>query len=375
MPLDHYLADPASGTMTPEFVLLNLKDGFSQPINYTSWARIENFTGGVPNAVDRILDAAYPIGTALDPFERTVVALNSLPDPTDFDGTADSVRITMKVGVSTKDNIPPSSAGDYLPGFAPIDFRVNDTTQVQYTLANYYAYDDGAAEYGAGLNLPGGQLAYEFDMAVATPDTIVAIDFYFPEFGNPANQVIRLFLLKDLLGNVDSELHSEAPVTIRRTGNNKFYTHKLQRPVGVQTRFYVGWQQTTASDLAVGLDKNTGTGDKIYYNTTGLWVQNTAVKGSLMIRPRFGKGEGLITHAPELSVGSVYPNPASDFFVIPCVATDIELFDVSGRAVSLTIEPAVGYTRVHVGGLPAGIYVVRFAAGMELQRQKLLIAR
>jgi hypothetical protein len=375
MPLDHYLTDPASETITPEFVLLNLKDGFSQPINYSSWATIENFTGGSVNTINRNLDTAFPVGSALDPFERTVVPLNTLPDPADFDPGADSVRIRVKVGVSTKDNIPPGSAGDYLPGFTPIDFRVNDTTQVQYTLANYYAYDDGVAEYGAGLNLPGGQLAYEFEMAIPSPDTVVAIDFYFPEFGNPANQVIRLFLLKDLLGNTDSELHSEAPVTIRRTGNNRFYTHTLQRPVTVQTKFYVGWQQSTASDLAVGLDKNTGTGDKIFYNTTGLWVQNTAVQGSLMIRPRFGKGDGLITQLPEITRDPIYPNPANDFLVLPAEASGIQFFDVSGRAADVSSEPSADATRVHVGHLPQGLYVVRFATSRGVRREKLVIAR
>jgi len=38
----------------------------------------------------------------------------------------------------------------------PIDLRVNDTIRAEYLLHDYYAYDDGTAEYAAGTNINGG---------------------------------------------------------------------------------------------------------------------------------------------------------------------------------------------------------------------------
>ncbi len=104
---------------------------------------------------------------------------------------------SINSGDNIIDRVPPRDSGDYTPNYIPIDFRVNDTTRATYVLANYYAYDDGSAEFGAGLNQPAAEVAYLFKMITNKPDTIVAIDLYFPDFGDQSSQTIVIHVRKD----------------------------------------------------------------------------------------------------------------------------------------------------------------------------------
>ena len=53
----------------------------------------------------------------------------------------------------------------------------NDTVLFQQKFYNYYAYDDGTAEYGYGLNASGGKIAMRFSLAKA--DTLRGVQMYF----------------------------------------------------------------------------------------------------------------------------------------------------------------------------------------------------
>jgi Secretion system C-terminal sorting domain len=134
----------------------------------------------------------------------------------------------------------------------------------------------------------------------------------------------------------------------------------LVEPAGVKGQFYVGWEQTSSAVIAVGLDKNTDSGDRIYSNINGTWQQNVALKGSLMIRPVFGKGNGgPITEIEKNQSLSVYPNPSHGIFYTSAFVEDAILYDLSGRKVAIDVERSPESTKITLHNSAAGLYVLR----------------
>ena len=55
----------------------------------------------------------------------------------------------------------------------------NDTTNFEIKFSNFYSYDDGKAEYAAGLNQKNSELVLEY--FTYTSDTLTHIQILFPE--------------------------------------------------------------------------------------------------------------------------------------------------------------------------------------------------
>ncbi len=371
MPLDHFVENPDSNLTAPilsvhnlEFIPGNTDQSDVQPLNYDSEDSVLIYRNGIKMQFAHILDVATSIGSPLLPLEFRSLPIATLPILSDISVIDSAASIKLKLWINSGDNIVPSVAnpfGDYDPvKYAPIDFRHNDTTTIDFTLANYYAYDDGTAEFGAALNQPGAQLAYLFEMRTDKPDTIRSLDLHFPSIGQNVNQSIEILISKDLTGDPSSFLHRET-VTVQRNTQNKFWNLILNRFVGVQNKFYVGWKQSTASVLPIGLDKNTNSGDKIFFNLNGAWEQNTLLTGSLMIRPVFGKGEGIITGLPVGKTEPIrfYPNPNRGSFLVVGDTEDIQLYDITGKPISFIAEKTEEGTHIDMGSVPAGIYILR----------------
>ncbi len=385
MPINHFMEDPAANLFPPvislhnlEFIPGNTNDSDVQPINYDSEDSVLVYRNNTELIFTHVLDQATSIGNPLQPLEFRKTSLQTLPDLSMLAPVDSAARIKLKLWINSGDNVVPSVAdplGDYDEiRYSPIDFRHNDTTQVEFTLANYYAYDDGEAEFGAALNQPGAQLAYLFNMKTLSPDTIVALDLYFPKFGEDITQSIQILILKDLTGDPGSFLHTEN-VTVQRRTQNNFWRMVPSRFVGVQNQFYVGWRQTAPSVLAIGLDKNTDSGSKIFYNINGAWEQNTTLKGSLMIRPVFGKGDGIITGVEQNETVSpaFYPNPSSGSFVVVGDPEDIKVFDLTGRSVDFSLQDHGEGKFVQLSSAPRGIYILRVQTKKEISTHRIRV--
>src|SRR5690606_14202913 len=144
------------------------------------------------------------------PKEHLTIRMDTLPDindPLQFppDPAIDSTLIRLTLALQTRDNVPlnkmpplePDSTGDYTINYAPIQFTTNDTVTVDYVLSSYYAYDDGVAEYGAGLIEAGNLVAYAFEMDTSyalKQDTLIGFDIYFPPYAITSNQTIDFFI-------------------------------------------------------------------------------------------------------------------------------------------------------------------------------------
>jgi Secretion system C-terminal sorting domain len=371
MPIKHYLSNIATNSVKPSLVITNLRadqiPGNGQPVSYSSSAQIStNKKGQPPSIVNLPLDINLNIGSELLYQQQRTVTLNTMPGPLAFDPTADSIHIKLGVIFDSGDNKTKTlTEGDYdFNVFSPIEFRTNDSITTQYILSNYYAYDDGTAEYGAGLNAAGAQLAYQFDMKTDQPDTIVAVDIYFPRFGDDSNQVIQFQILRALTTS-PSDILYQASLPVQRNTFNKFWRIKLiDQPAAVKGKFFIGWKQNSSAVIAVGLDKNTDSGNKLFANLNGTWEPNTSIKGSLMIRPVFGRGKGTggpITSAAKDQVNeiSIYPNPSHGVFYIAGITGPVEMYDTTGRKISIELEAENGRTKITILQPNAGIYLLR----------------
>jgi hypothetical protein len=320
------------------------------------------------------LQDSTSVGNGLAGLERRTFTVGSTLPPSLFDANADSFKIKLKLSLATKDNVLPANNGDYDSAkYKSIDFRLNDTTRAEFVLSRYYAYDDGSAEYGIGLNQPGAQVAYLFNMKTPQPDTIVAVDFYFPRFGDESSQIILLRILSDLTDTQQSILYEEN-ISVDRSQQNKFRRHKLIRnTVGVQGSFYIGWKQSSAGTIPIGWDKNTDSGDKISYNTNGLWKPNLTEKGSMMLHPVFGKG-GVVTGIhPEAPLLTAFPNPNSGIFFLPEEPEYVDLFDLTGKPVSFSREAQDHQTKIVIAQAFPGLYVLKTLSNNKYTIQKIMV--
>jgi hypothetical protein len=138
--------------------------------------------------------------------------------------------------------------------------------------------------------------------------------------------------------------------------------------------FYFGWKEPTSGSVKVGLDKNNDTNENIFVYVNGEWSNNTNVSGSLMIRPSFGKGTGIITALPgDEKNFTLYPNPSSGTFYLPKHAQHVEVLDVTSKKINPTVEEEEQRKRVIISNPSTGIYIVRWTDRKGLRVSKLVI--
>ena len=213
-------------------------------------------------------------------------------------------------------------------------------------------------------------------MKTIKPDTIVSLDLYFPNFGENIDQSIQIQILKDLTGDPGSFLHLET-VKVQRSSHNNFWRFKLSRFIGVKDQFYIGWKQSASSVLAIGLDKNTNSGDKIFFNLNGAWEPNVNLTGSLMIRPIFGKFTGTITGLEEEQIvaPAFFPNPSDGHFTITGEVERIEIYTITGQQIDFTASNSNQGKEIHINNPASGIYLLRLHSAQGITVHRLMVGR
>jgi len=254
-------------------------------------------------------------------------------------------------------------------------YAVNDTVRGNFIFHDFQAYDDGSAEFGAGVNQVGGRIAYQF--AVSSPDTLVSIDMYFPNInGNAVGTPIDIFVLKDLGETPQSSLLKSSLSIQNSSAINQYRTYTISPAIIVQDTFYIGYQQNTNEFVPVGLDVNTNTADNIYFDVAGVWEMNTEIIGSLMMRPRFGPGDMVTGIDKEIipKLINVYPNPTSGQVYIMGDADYLQIIDLFGRELNVNIT---GDDRklVNLQNIPDGFYLIKAVKGTNVQIVKLILKR
>jgi len=305
MPFNEFIftGDPAAN-LTNSSTWIRTLENDTQPVQFTTI-----ITDTINNVVlDTIANFVELLLFAKDVRE----AVSSPPDPSVFDLSVDSLYLEIKYFANTGDkNLIDSitNAGADTVFYPNINLRVNDTVRSYVTIHDYFAYDDGSAEFGAGINQRDGWIAYQF--FTNNEQFLDRIDIYFPNINrDQAGSPMELYVFDELVDGQNDFL-GFITAAIRHDGINKMVTYNFSTAVAVVDTFYIAFRNLSADGewTAIGLDKNTNTSENIYYSVDGSWVQNTDIDGSLMMRPHFGSSiVSGIEEEPDLV--EIYPNPA-----------------------------------------------------------------
>ena len=358
-----------------------LGEDVAQVVDYTSHFKITNYTGTVPSiSYDAYLDEDEdfdPFGfIGIELLKDTSAQIKRLPADSYFDSDADSTTVRARISVDGGDNNPNF---DYYKRYEPIEFRSNDTTEITFVLSNYYAYDDGVAEYTAGLAAQGNQLAYRFVMDPAVgQDTLNGVHIYFPFTAGTVPENIQLYVFADDGGKPATDFTFSQTVPLIRTSNNLFTTIPFGQGIVVQDTFYIGYLETQSGDsdrIRIGLDASHDTGEQMYSRITVFhpWVQNDELKGSLMIRPRFGKAIVITGVDEDQNPVSIYPNPTPGEFYMKGPLQDVQIISITGQPMSFRQEEAGDVNKIVLQGAAPGMYIVRYRSGSRVFSDKIIV--
>jgi hypothetical protein len=245
------------------------------------------------------------------------------------------------------------------------DPKDNDTIIYFQTFGNYFAFDDGTAEAGYGINGLGSKnamVAYRFKSFI--PDTLRAVKICFNDSYLNANQrFFDLMVWGDNNGIPGETICTQAALQVKLgQGIDGFYTYVLPDPKAINGVFYVGWRQLSETFLNAGFDLNTPHGDKQFYWLNGDWHLSQTM-GSLMIRPVFGEPIKVtaVTDVYPLKNGIIiWPNPAVDYIKIDAgdllmkYSPVVKISDLQGRELIRTTFS----DRIDISSLPEGIYFI-----------------
>lgn len=261
-------------------------------------------------------------------------------------------------------------------------YTINDTTYMQQSFKNYYAYDDGSAEKGYGVQGSNSQLAYAFDAYEA--DTLTGVLMHFvPTVTDVSNYVMLLSVWDDNNGVPGNLLYQDnyfLPHYPQYGGSkNEFKYYEFVNPdypsvIPVPKKFHVGWEQVESQSLNIGFDENIDRASNIHYNVSGNWI-TSSLSGSLMIRPVFSTNINYTLRDEEFFKEvaiNMYPNPTSGDVNLQGLPSESEIlvYDLSGRAV----YSVSNQSQFNLGFLESGVYIVKVvdAEGKSIFTEKLI---
>ncbi len=288
-----------------------------------------------------------PVPLAL---ERRVFNSNSIPD---FPIPSQETDYELRTYLSTGDRFfYRIVAGDtvYYPS---VDFRNNDTTSAVIPLRDFYAYDDGQADYSAGINQRSGMLALRYE--VKRPVFLTGISINFTNF-NQVGNVIDLMVWKDLNSQ---PLYKKEVLIPEKSTLEQFGKFEIDVNLPVDGVFYIGFTQFTNDFIYIGLDKSVDNGAEIFYNVAGSWQQNSQVAGSLMMRPHLSTEQPFESQVPNQEGFTVYPNPVIDFLNVEGTYENLSVYDSFGRKLELLQEDTERGKIINFTGLKKGIYLLK----------------
>jgi hypothetical protein len=196
----------------------------------------------------------------------------------------------------------------------------NDTVYQYQRFRNYFAYDDGSCETGYYILGLGGRMAQRYVLNVN--DTLRGIRIYFDPAGS-INTVQNVYKLKvNVFTNAGNGPGTRIFVSdsiypsYSTTGHNVFTEYLFNTPLTLNAGVYfIGIQQFVAAGVTIGFDRNYDFSKNLYYDSGSGWTQSS-YKGSLMMRPVFGKKIEPPVGIEEFKAAdhgiTVFPVPADD---------------------------------------------------------------
>ena len=354
MPYDHFIIK-LEQNLRPTSVLVNNLDKQVQAIEY--YAQILDTL--------KIYDEMNQ-GTPINLAPKTITSLISQDvNPAAFDPAADTLSLMLE----TKFFI---NSGDSSNWLGKYDFRSNDTTRSFVLLDNILAYDDGSAEWAAGLSQRSAMIAYRFIMP--KPDVITAVKFYFPEFApSSVGKTFNLIIWEDIYKGREGRLLTEQHVVQRSPDINSYVTYNLGRPVAAVDTFYVGYEQTIADFFPLGLDKDgLNHPGNIFINLDGVWESGNQIEGNLMIRPVFGFKKAVGLEEDVFHGLGIYPNPNNGNFYFNGEFDKAWIINSLGVQLSeITSRGAI--TEIKIENIRSGIYLFKVLREGKYKTYKFVI--
>ena len=360
MPWHHYLTDTIG--LMKDVMNVDYKNnhntGYS--IFYKYQVIADNGNGSIIETYPSTTSSktANPYSTLTEPqaVYKTTPFLNDFTFPSDF--TAQTKVFQIK-------NYFDFDGGS---GTVTDSLTKNDTVNSYQVFGSYYAYDDGSAEVGYGVQGVGSKLAHEF--SIKKSDTLTAFQIYFtPIQNNLSTETFRLKVWSSLTPEV--EVYSQDPSSFTQleySRTNEFLNYPLDVPVYLPAgTYYFGWEKISSEFLNVGFDLNTNNKTKIHINTVGVW-ENGSFNGTLMLRPVFGSTPDPTVSAKTIETiknndFNVFPNPAKEKIQFQHIGEtttiyNIELIDLAGRIVKSS--STLASNQLDIKEVKNGIYLIRF---------------
>lgn len=235
-----------------------------------------------------------------------------------------------------------------------------DSLVYRQGLYNYYAYDDGVAEMGYGVEPANGKFAVKYELAEF--DTICGVQLLFNRTLNDANlKYFDIVIWKDENGHPGNEIYrlsNQRPKWEDQPYRFSYYPFKEN--VLLSGVFYIGLVQQSNGIINIGFDASIDNSQYNFFNVNGSWQQSEKA-GSLMIRPVVGSSYfiGLDEQVDNSSARlSLYPNPASSTLYIKLSEgvsiSKVYVYDLMGRVVYQDDETSA----IAVGNMPDGLYLM-----------------
>ncbi len=328
-------------------IKINNLDKDIQPINYT----LKSFIDG--NSEYVIYDSE-PLSPILAGYEDRILKTKPI-EVSNFLSDNDSSSIEFLFYIESGDS-----------SYVNQNLRLNDTMRFNVSFNNSYSYDDGTAEFAAGLNQKNSELVLEH--ITFTEDTLTHIEIYFPKnLYSSYSSDIELVVYKDLYDENTKIVSQISPVNF----NDDLNLFELDKPIIVKDSFYIGFRQFENNFLPIGLDKNTNTSDKIYYKVDNNWFQNDVISGSLMIRPVFWKSDYLLTEVENKKLKksiSIFPNPSKGILNLSEKVDFLLVYSLDGKIV----KRAANTDRLNLQELKNGFYLIQIEDNNRIERHKLI---
>jgi len=342
VPWDHYknLTNPNSVMKTTEVVTVS-NNHTAQKLQNAGNIEIDGNNFPLP-----VINPNWNIG--INTYDIALASMYTFPQSVPGDTMAD---FNVKINVAT------SSTNIY---------TVNDTSYFTQSFRNFYAYDDGTAETAYGFDVYNAKTAVLFNAYEA--DTLAGVVMKFIPSNNDVSGEIFLLTIWEndngQPGNIiyqDSYFEPHQPKYAGQKDQYKYYTFNGGEFIPVPTSYFVGFEQIENKMLYIGMDFNIDNSDKIFYNTTGNWV-NTSFPGSLIIRPVYSTGLNSTLSTPQneievktSNIYNVYPNPTANTINIEGLTQNqkVELYDLTGRKI-LSSQ----FKQVNLNNFDNGVYVL-----------------